>query len=191
MIVGILLAAGGSRRFHAQKLLADLDGEPVVCHAARALATATDRFIAVVGSEASGVSAALEASNARVVVNADWESGLASSLRAGVASAGEDADAVVVALGDQPRIDPAVIEAVVATWRDTRRPIVSASYRGVRSHPVLFAREVFPELMELKGDAGARLLIERSAERVVYVEVNAEVPSDVDTREDLERLRLR
>lgn len=189
MIAGILLAAGGARRFHSQKLLAPLDGEPVVCHAARALAAATDVVVAVVGHEGERVGQALAERNLRVVDNAEWERGLASSLRVGVGALGDDVEAAVVALGDQPRIDPAVIDAVIAAWRDTGRPIVSASYRGTRAHPVLFARSVFGELAELDGDAGARLLIERSAERVVYVEVDAEVPRDVDTPEDLDALK--
>jgi molybdenum cofactor cytidylyltransferase len=77
---------------------------------------------------------------------------------------------------------------VIARWRETALPIVSASYRGVRGHPVLFARSVFPELSELQGDAGARLLIERSPARVSYVEIDSEMPRDVDTTEQLAAL---
>ena len=80
---------------------------------------------------------------------------------------------------------------VIARWRETGKPIVSASYRGVRGHPVLFARPVFPELLQLHGDAGARLLIERTPERVSYVQVDAPMPPDIDTSGELEALEAR
>jgi molybdenum cofactor cytidylyltransferase len=188
MIVGLLLAAGGARRFKSQKLVAAYRGAPLVVHAARAVRAATDALIAVVGHDAEPVRRALADIGASVVDNGDWESGLASSIRRGVEAMPASAEALVVAVGDQPGLDPAVIRAVTARFRETGVPIVSASYRGVRGHPVLFARSGFPELQQLDGDAGARLLIERSAERVSYVEVDADMPPDVDTIEQLAAL---
>ena len=113
---------------------------------------------------------------------------MSTSIRRGVEAMPDDAEALVVAVGDQPGLDPGVAQSLIARWRQTGLPIVSASYRGARGHPVLFARPVFPELLELQGDAGARLLIERSPERVSYVEVDAEMPPDVDTTEQLAAL---
>ena len=191
MIVGILLAAGGARRFRSQKLIAPFEGAAVVRHSARALASAVDDLVIVVGSEAGAVTSALGGLRARFVENPEWEKGLSTSLIAGIASLSADVDAAVVTLGDQPRLDPAVIRAAVAAWREAAGTIaiVSASYRGVRAHPVVFAREVFPELLALEGDAGARLLIERMPTRVAYVEVDAPIPGDVDTPDDLDRLQ--
>ena len=188
MIVGLLLAAGGARRFKRQKLVATYRGAPLVTHAARALRSATDGVIVVVGHDADTVRSALAGIDARVVENVDWEIGLASSIRRGVEAMPIEAEALVVTVGDQPGLDPPVIRAVIARWRETGSPIVSASYRGARGHPVLFAQSVFPELLELQGDAGARLLIERSPARVSYVEVDAVMPPDVDTIEQLAAL---
>jgi molybdenum cofactor cytidylyltransferase len=193
MIAGLLLAAGGARRFKSQKLVALLDDAPIVHHSAAALADATDSLVVVVGHESTAVIAALADLDARVVDNPAWADGLATSLRSGIASfsADVDVDAVVVTLGDQPRIDPRLIRSVIAAWRQWERPIVSARYRGMRGHPVLFAREVFAELLALEGDAGARLLIERNPERVSYVDIDALAPQDVDTPDDLKALRAR
>jgi molybdenum cofactor cytidylyltransferase len=188
VIVGLLLAAGGARRFKSQKLVASHRGAPLVSHAARALRSATDATIVIVGHDADAVSQALAGIDVRIVENLDWARGLASSISRGVESMPTAAEALVVAVGDQPGLDRAVVEAVIARWRETGRPIVSASYRGARGHPVLFARTVFPELRELQGDAGARLLIERSPDRVSYVEVDAEMPPDVDTIDQLNAL---
>jgi molybdenum cofactor cytidylyltransferase len=188
MISGILLAAGGARRFRSQKLVAAYRGQPLVRHAATALRSAVDELIVVVGSEAESLREAVAGVDARIVENVDWALGLSTSIRRGVDAAGERCDAVVIGVGDQPGLDAGMVRRVIDRWRESGRPIVSASYRGQRGHPVLFAREVFPELLRLEGDAGARLLIEQSAERVEYVEMGCEMPADVDTVEQLKRL---
>lgn len=188
MIVGLLLAAGGARRFKTQKLVAPHRGVALVEHAAMRLGAATDRVIAVVGHDADAVRGALAGLDVQIVENQEWDRGLSSSIRRGVEAMPDDAEALVIAVGDQPGLDPGVTRSVISRWRETGLPIVSASYRGARGHPVLFARAVFPELLELAGDAGARLLIERSPERVAYVEVDTEMPPDVDTAEQLAAL---
>jgi molybdenum cofactor cytidylyltransferase len=191
MITGVLLAAGGARRFRSQKLIALFQGKPIVRHAANALASATDDLIVVVGHEGPAVAAALSGMNTRIVPNQEWELGMATSIQRGVQSVEATSDAIVIGVGDQPELDPAVVRMVIARWRETGQPIVSASYRGVRGHPVLFARSVFPELLALHGDAGARLLIERTPERVSYVQVDAPMPPDIDTSGELAALELK
>lgn len=185
MIAGVLLAAGGARRFGSQKLVQPLDGRPLVRHAAEVLGAESDSLVAVVGHEAVAVREALDGCGARIVENEDWALGLSTSLRVGIAALPRDAAAAIVCLGDQPRVDPVVIRRVIDTWRATGLPIVSARYRGTRGHPVLFARSVFPELDRLAGDAGAKMLIERDGYRVAYVDVDSPVPGDVDSTADL------
>jgi molybdenum cofactor cytidylyltransferase len=187
VIAGLLLAAGGARRFGSQKLVAPLDGAPLVRHAATALVRSTDALVIVIGHEAGAVRAALSDVDASIVENPDWKQGLSSSLRHGVAALPPDAEAVVVALGDQPRIDPLVVRSLIDRWRAGGMPIVAARYRGARGHPVLFARAVFPQLTTLRGDVGARTIFEQSPDQVGYVEVDGIVPIDIDTEEDLEK----
>ena len=189
MIAGLLLAAGGARRFGSQKLIARLGDESVVHRAAVALAGATDTLIVVVGSDAEAVRAELGDLDARVVVNDDWQSGLASSLLAGVAAVDTNANAILVALGDQPGLDPRVVRAVIDRWKAGDCAIVAARYRGEQGHPVLFARSVFSELATLTGDRGAKPVIERDALRAAFVDIDAPAPRDVDTRDDLDALR--
>lgn len=189
MIAGLLLAAGGARRFGSQKLLAPLDGIPIVRRAAETLAAETDALWVVVGSEADAVERALVGLSAHIVVNAAWEHGLASSLAAGIGALGPEIEAMVVGLGDQPLVEGELIRRVVAEWRATARPIVSARYRGVRGHPVLFDRSVFGEAAGVVGDIGARDLIARDPSRVAFVDFNADPPRDVDTRDDLSALQ--
>lgn len=185
MIVGLLLAAGGATRFGSQKLVAPFRGEPLVRRAAGLLRSVTDEAIAVVGNDADAVRGALEGSGLALVENPDWREGLASSLRTGIAAVADDAEAVVVALGDQPEFDVDIVRALVETWRATGMAIVTARYRGVRAPPVLIAREIFGEVAELRGDYGAKALMDRVPTRVGFVDVDAEIPRDIDTPDDL------
>lgn len=188
MIIGVLLAAGGATRFGSQKLLAPFRGTPLVRHGANALAQSTDGVVVVVGSEANAVRAALAGSPVQFVENPGWARGLSSSLHCGIAALPADAEAVVVALGDQPLMDPRIVTAVIERWRTAGRAIVAARYNGVQGHPVLFHRSVFPELLAVHGDSGARSVIARSAERTDYVDSVEPAPPDVDTPEDLAAL---
>jgi molybdenum cofactor cytidylyltransferase len=188
MIAGLLLAAGGARRFGSQKLVAMLDGAPLVRHAAQALALETDELIVVVGSEADAVTQALEGIDARIVENEEWDRGLSTSIRCGVRATTAQTTAIIVALGDEPRVDGAVSRSLVSTWRETGRAIVVARYAGEIGHPVLFDASVFAELTALDGDRGARGVIQRSPERVAYVDMTTAPPLDVDEPNDLRRV---
>jgi molybdenum cofactor cytidylyltransferase len=185
MIVGVLLAAGGSTRFGSQKLVAPLRGAPLVRHAALGLASVTDVVIAVVGNDADAVRAALGDSVSRVIENRDWREGQSTSLRCGVEAVSTDTAAIIIGLGDQPDVHREVVPSLIAKWRSTGLPIVTARYRGVRAPPVLLAREVFPEIEQLRGDTGAKPLMDAKPERVAYVDVDAPVPRDIDTPDDL------
>jgi len=185
VIAGLLLAAGGARRFGSQKLVVPLDGSAIVKRAAQALVTETDELWVVVGSEASQVRRALDGVAVNLIENEEWPRGLSSSLAAGLRALPPAVDAVVIGLGDQPSISRDVMRQVIDTWRATGRHIVAARYRGVRGHPVLLDKRVFDEASNVTGDVGARDLIARDLSRVAFVDVNADPPRDVDTTEDL------
>jgi molybdenum cofactor cytidylyltransferase len=188
MIAGLLLAAGGARRFGSQKLVAVFGDRPLVCHALDALAASCDVVVAVIGNEAGIVRRAIESRGVQIVENTRWETGLSSSLHCGIGALGADVDAVIVALGDEPQLDANVVRAIGDRWRQSPAPIVAARYRGVRGHPVLFDRALFAELRALQGDVGAKPLLRRLEERIVHVDIDADAPRDIDTVADLEWL---
>ena len=188
MIVGLLLAAGGARRFGSQKLVAPLGAATVVKHAAESLARSTDELIVVVGSEAAMVARALHGVNATIVENLEWERGVSTSIRCGVAATKPETSALLIALGDEPLVNHEVTRAVISAWRATGKPIVVPRYGGESGHPALFEPSIFAELMKLDGDAGAKRVINRLADRVTYVDIVAERPLDVDEPADLSRL---
>ena len=190
MISGIVLAGGTSSRLGQPKQLLDLDGRPLLQHAVDAAATAgLDELIIVLGHRAEDVAAAVTLpAGARSVVNPDYATGQASSMRSGLAATSPTSEAAVILLGDQPDMRPADIVAVVNAYRTGSGPVVQGSYRGTPGHPVLFARETWPELMAVEGDKGARDVLKAHPDWVVRVELDAEIPDDLDTMEDYERM---
>jgi molybdenum cofactor cytidylyltransferase len=188
VIVGVVLAAGAGRRFGSPKQLADLDGVPLLQHAIDAMLAvpALDGAIVVLGAAAEHVAAAVKFADAEAVVCEDWAEGMAASLRCGVAAAG-DADWVVVTLGDQPGITPEAIEAVIGAI-DPSADAVRAEYDGRPGHPVALSRSLFDRVAELRGDVGARELLDSVAVRGVEARHLAR-PDDVDTPDELEAIR--
>ncbi|MCG8068103.1 MAG: nucleotidyltransferase family protein [Candidatus Thiodiazotropha taylori] len=156
--IGVLLAAGSSRRFGANKLLQPMaGGEPMGVMAARHLLTAVSRGVAVVRPDDVELSAALSELGYRVVENQQPESGMGESLAVAV-TASLDAGGWLVALGDMPWINPQTI-AEVAERLAHGASMVAPVYKGERGHPVGFATRWGERLVELSGDRGARQLL--------------------------------
>jgi len=190
MIAGLLLASGASRRFGSNKLVAPLEGRPVVQWSAQALVSAVDETWVVVPARSAEVRAALDELPLHWVENPVAHEGMASSIRAGIAALPAEVEAVVITLGDQPLIDGDVIRRVVGAWRvaPERRGAVVTSYADGRGHPVLFAAALFPALLVLEGDRGARELLASLGDAVAVVDAPSGRPVDVDTPEALASL---
>jgi CTP:molybdopterin cytidylyltransferase MocA len=158
-----VLAAGAGRRFGGPvpKPLAPFRGRPLVTWPVSALRDGGAAPVLVVaGAHAAAVAAAVEPGGAEVVACPDWREGLAASLRCGVAAAaGRGAEAVVVALGDQPLLAAAAVARVVAARRPGAHDALRATYDGAPAHPVLLEAAAFAAVGALHGDAGARALL--------------------------------
>lgn len=192
MIAALLLAAGASRRFGEgrQKLVQELNGLPVVRWSADSLLAApVDDVIVVVGSNDGPVREALKGCALRFVRTPAADEGMASSVAVGVAALSPETQAVLIALGDEPLAGRAPIERVVARYKEGGAAVVAPTFRGVRGHPVLFDRSMFPELLALTGDRGARGVADREPGRLALVDLDLPKPIDIDTPADLARLR--
>jgi molybdenum cofactor cytidylyltransferase len=191
VIVGIILAAGLSRRLGRPKQLLSLGGEPLIRKTIRqVLASSLDQTILVVGELANEIEAAVSGLPVHVVVNRHASLGQSTSIRAGLAALPPDTKAAVFVLGDQPEIEPGVIDALIASWRAGGSPVVLPQYAEGIGNPVLFDRRLFPELAAIDGDVGARavVLAHRATGDLEAVPVDVHTPADVDTEADFRAL---
>lgn len=188
MISGVVLAAGTGTRFGATKQLVVVDGKPLAQHAIDALVDAeVDELIVVTGHDAVRVASRLALPpDARVVYNAAYREGQSTSLGAALHALGDESEATVVLMADQPGVTAEVVRALVTRFRATRKQIVRAMYRDGPG-PTLLSREIYAEAGHLHGDVGARVLIASNPEWVEDVAIDAPAPHDIDTPEDLER----
>ena len=182
LTAALLLAAGAGSRFAGStpKLMANLEGRPLIRWAADAAMAAEVGPLYVVTGEADVASGVPP--DCVIVPNPDWPRGLATSLRRGIEAARADGhEAVVVALGDQPGITSGAWRAVAKV---TETPIAVATYEGRRGHPVRLAAEIW-ELLPTDGEQGAGELMRRRPDLVTEVLCNSGTSADVDTEQDL------
>lgn len=185
-IGAVVLAAGRGNRFGPEpKLLAMLDGEPLVRHVAKAaLASSARPVVVVLGAHSEAVGAALGGLDVHRVNNPDYAAGLSTSLRAGLATMPDAIDAVVVLLGDMPRVTVAHLDSLIAAYRDSdfRPGAVVPVSAGRRGNPVLLdLGKLADALNDLSGDRGAGPLL-AGRDDVVEVVMDEAVSFDVDTR---------
>ena len=189
-VAGVLLAAGTSSRFGPEnKLLATVDGEPLVRHALRTLAAAgIDPVFVVVGYEADAVRGALPGDGERIVEAIDYEEGQSASVRAGAAAvAGTDAEATVFLPGDMPFVDPGTVGALVDAYAGGTGDALAAAHEGVRGNPVLFDRRHLDALRRVGGDVGGRAVLLGSTDAALVAVDDPGVRVDIDTPADLAR----
>ncbi|MBT2509045.1 nucleotidyltransferase family protein [Streptomyces sp. ISL-98] len=188
-VAGLLLAAGGGRRLGGRpKALLEHRGRPLVEHAVRVLREGGCGPVHVVlGAAAADVRERADLTGCVLVDNPDWEEGMGSSLRAGLASlAGTGAPAALVSLVDQPGIGAAAVGRVVAAYRSPAS-LVAATYDGKRGHPVLFGAQRWAAVAATAtGDRGARAYLKEHEASITPVECGDVAEAyDIDTAEDL------
>lgn len=191
-VAAVILAAGrGSRFAGAPKMLAELDGRPLVRHAADAAAAAgLAPVVAVLGHEGDAVAAALAGLDIVLVRNPAYADGLSTSLRAGFAALPVASEAAVVLLGDMPRVAAPLVSRLAGAWTEAGRPAALVpTFAGRRGNPVVLSAALAPEIARLAGDAGAGPLLRGRADVVEIALDDPAVALDVDTADALERLR--
>jgi xanthine dehydrogenase accessory factor len=199
-IPGLVLAAGRGKRFGAaSKLLADVDGQPVLRHVVEAaLAAKLDPVIVVLGAGAEAGLQAIEGlddARLRVVFNPSWKSGKASSIETGLREVPADAPGVVALLGDMPRVPTWLIERVRSEFELSGRltfPVFPGDEGPEKGHPTAYPRELFGEVGQLVGDDTALEAARRHWGEAVKIPLeDGRTQADIDTAADLELLRVR
>jgi molybdenum cofactor cytidylyltransferase len=188
---GIILAAGASRRMGEPKQLLEIGGRPLLELAvAAACASRLDEVVVVLGARADEITAAVDLGRARVVVNPDYQQGLSTSLRAGIASLGAEVSRAVVMLGDQPDVNAAMLDRLLDLQEASALPAAALSFEGLLHPPMVLAREMWSGLDALRGDVGLRAVVRAHPELVAALpaERPGGHPVDIDTPEDFEKL---
>jgi molybdenum cofactor cytidylyltransferase len=181
----IVLAAGEAKRFGSPKQLVRINGRPLL-HAVigRGVAVGGHAVIVVLGAYAAELAPLLRHTPATVVINRQWQEGMGSSLRTGIAALPGTAEAALILLADQASVTAEDLKRLVGSWRRQPTQIVAAQYGATVGAPAIFPRWCFSELGGLRGDQGARVLLRRHAARLVRVPM-ASAAVDIDTPEDL------
>lgn len=193
-VAALVLAAGGSSRLGRPKQLEPWGDSTLLGRVVEgARSYPVDEVWVVLGAGADDVMAAVDLEGCSVVENPEWEEGIASSLRAGLDALTQlsKAEAALILIGDQPEIDPGVVEELLAARRRSGAPVVVPKYRYAWGNPVVVDRSLWPRLMSLEGDEGAMRLFQAHPAWVEEVWSEQRPPRDVDTEADVVELRPR
>ena len=189
-ISGLILGAGASERLGQPKQLLPFGDTTllgwIVAQAERA--AALDEVVVVLGRAADQIRERVNFNAAKVVENPVFSEGCASSYRAGIAALNPRSEAMMIILGDQPGIEPEVIDRLAGEWRQGTSQIALCCYRGHKGHPMIFAKPLFEQLVGLHGDKAAWKLVDANPDLVHSVEIDLPFPEDINTWNDFERL---
>lgn len=191
-IPALILAAGGSRRLGQPKQLLCVDGEPLLPRVIRIVRSAgAQPVVVVLGGSLAPIQTGVDFSDCEVVVNEHWDRGIASSIHAGLAaveSQSAECDGVLLLACDQPRLTVGHVEKMLRVFAEHNgRSMIASSYAETRGIPAIFPRSLFPGLLKLEGDRGARSLLFDPRQSVIEVPLEGgEI--DIDTPADLRYL---
>lgn len=188
-VAAIVLAAGMSRRMGTPKQLLRLAGKSLLEHTLNNVrGSGVDEIVLVLGASADEVRRQVATDGLHLVVNPDFQQGMGTSLRMGLAAVSASMQGALIVLADQPFVRSSTLDQMIA-YREMHAPqILIPLYRGFRGNPVLLDRSVFPELMTLAGDIGCRAIFGSHTESIHKLAVDdIGILLDIDSAEDWER----
>lgn len=187
----IVLAAGASTRLGQPKQLLQIDGESLLRSTVRLAAeSGCAPIFVVLGFEADRMRQELHGLPVKIVVNQDWQSGMGLSLRCGISAGMKETpepQKTLVLLCDQPSLSAEILLSLLRTSAKTKSLITASRYASRSGVPAIFDRQLYPDLLKIEGDQGARAVIQRYAEQTSTVEFPDGI-IDIDTPEDLANL---
>lgn len=191
-VVVILLAAGASSRLGRPKQLLAYRNQTLFEYSLQtAIGSQAQSVIVVLGDKAEALRKNIQDGNVHVVVNGEWQEGMASSIRYGIKAMSEiapDAEGIILMVCDQPFVTSALLNELIETHKKTGKQIVACGYDNTFGPPVFFHQSLFEELLQLKGDIGARGIVRQHTDLVGVVPF-PEGTFDIDTEADYERIK--
>ncbi len=187
----LILAAGQSNRMGRPKQLLKYNGSPLIKRVTEiAIVTECSPIVIVLGAYAEKIQSALPMNGIHVLINTQWQEGMASSIREGLKELvrlDDKIDGVVVLVCDQPYLETKHINALIELQAQKNLPAVACSYEGVLGTPALFHKSLFQQLLNLQGDSGAKKILSSLNIETGVVEFDEGI-FDVDTESDYEKL---
>lgn len=187
-LYAIILAAGGAKRFGGLKQMLEYKGMSLLRRSVIAANALVDgRVKVVLGARARKIQREIDKHDVAVLHNNDWESGMASSIQLGIESLPDNCSGILLMLCDQALVDIDQLQQINDRWLNDKSRIVASAFAGTIGSPVIIPRQYFPEIMKLKGDRGAKSIIERYPDEVDALDI-PEAEFDIDTEEDYTKL---
>jgi molybdenum cofactor cytidylyltransferase len=186
----VILAAGGSSRLGRPKQLLAWQGKNLLQHAVQTALEITTQPVVVTGAHADQLVAAIDASQVQVVFNPEWEQGIASSIRCGLQALlnrTPTPEQVIFMVCDQPFVSPGLLLDLIQEQQKSGKAIVASAYAGTLGIPALFEKAMFPQLLDLQGDMGAKKIMQQHSDQTVAVDF-PQGHIDIDTVSEYEAL---
>ena len=191
----LILAAGSSSRLGRPKQLLRFEGTTLIEKITRVALNVSNHVLIVLGANEILIRPHLDVlvqeniSKLEIALNPEWEEGMGKSLSFGVKKLAESSDAILVVLSDQLFVDEVLLQKILQTFAESKMPIVACSYANQLAVPILFGKDLYPDLMTLSGDKGAKILLNKHSDKVESIAFPAGI-FDVDTPNDVEKFKL-
>ena len=187
----ILLAAGSASRFGSPKQLVMLNGKRLIQYAIDAgVDVLPDATYVVLGANVDTITQAMDLSNVSIIENEQWKIGLSSSIQKAVSTVGQQYAALLFVAADQVLINSSRLKLLIDTWQRWPSCLVASTFINEVGIPAIFPRAYYKELLSIKGDQGAKGVLEANRQRLMEVPI-AEAAIDIDTQTDLAELQGR
>ncbi len=173
MISAILLAAGQSKRMNGEnKLTKEIQGIPLIIHSVKnILSSSINELIIVLGYQKEIIEKLIDKNEKiKFVFNKDFESGMASSIKAGLNHLSEDSEAFFICLGDMPMVNKDIFNLLIKSKNN--REIIVPTYKNKQGNPILFSKSMKKKIMTIEGDAGAKKVLELNKDKTLNIETN-------------------
>lgn len=186
----LILAAGNSSRLGYPKQLIEFEGETLIERMTTIALTVSEDILIVLGGNADMIIPKLERfkNTVSTIFNPDWQQGMGTSIRVGVEKLAEKSDLILILLSDQPFISKVLLQNMLQTFANSQNPIVSCVYNQQLGVPMLFDKTVFKELLNLKGERGAKSFLSHYKNSISTVDFPQGI-FDIDTIEDVKKLK--
>ena len=186
----LILAAGNSSRLGYPKQLIEFEGKTLIERITETALMVSDNILIILGGNSELIIPKLERFNDTIstIFNPDWQQGMGTSIRIGTEKLAEKSDAILILLSDQPFISTVLLQNMIQIFEKSPNPIISCTYNQQLGVPMLFDKSVFPELMKLSGDKGAKSFLHLYKDTISTIDFPEGI-IDIDTFEDVEKLK--